>query len=309
MTTLMNIEHPLSNDQGIARNIVAQKQFADIANEFLKRKINFMPLKGIALLDTLYTDIRERFLSDIDLLVMPKDLPRIHSIMTELGYATVESTPLCWVPNGWTGLSIDLHDGIWYMTADEQKNLWSSSPIVPIARCPCRVFPKEEMIIYAIAHAFIHHGHEKGMWEDDVARMFNVWENKLDVAVLIEQCRQYGLITPFIRAFEIIKSNIPEQTERAIAWEIKRDTNVFEIKILKRLLATEHHLKGHMLRFVFQRNIYHKLTFILRSLFPDVYFMKRRYDLNSTGQVIVAYACRPFWYMLYAIKVVKRMLF
>jgi len=72
----------------IARNIFLNKQFFDILEAFLKLGIPVIPLKGIALIQNVYTDIAERYVGDIDLLVKPGDVFKSAEILRGLGYSS-----------------------------------------------------------------------------------------------------------------------------------------------------------------------------------------------------------------------------
>ncbi|MFH1379562.1 MAG: nucleotidyltransferase family protein [bacterium] len=288
------------------RNILAQKQFHDITDKFMRSKLPFIPIKGIVLLDLLYTNIGERYLSDIDILVKAGDLQKIHSLMHELGYIPSKDSPSEWIPAG-DGLPIDMHADIWYASSSELQRLWQMSPIRMIAGLPCQVMPKEEMIIHAVAHAFIHHGNREGDWEKDVVSMLSRWQESLDLKKLIFSAGAYNLITPFRAAFHQMQPKLPPAVGDAIAVLLKGKEKIFESWFLHKSLSLKHNLKGHILRFVFQRNVLFKMGFLLKMVFPSPYFIRRRYNRFSTIGVIGAYIMRPFTCMVYGFRVVKKM--
>ena len=57
------------------------KSAYDSLQEELPKDIVFTPLKGISFLDRLYPDKGTRFLSDIDILVHPKDLSEFQNVL------------------------------------------------------------------------------------------------------------------------------------------------------------------------------------------------------------------------------------
>lgn len=68
------------------KNKVLLKEYQNIAVQFEKAGIDFAPLKGIALLKDVYTDIGARELSDIDILANKLDASKIHEILTESNF-------------------------------------------------------------------------------------------------------------------------------------------------------------------------------------------------------------------------------
>ncbi|MEZ4599669.1 MAG: nucleotidyltransferase family protein [Syntrophotaleaceae bacterium] len=67
--------------------LCAQALFEKIAHRCRKRGFSILPVKGISLSLTLYaSDPGRRQLSDIDLLVLPEDLPSLATVLEELGY-------------------------------------------------------------------------------------------------------------------------------------------------------------------------------------------------------------------------------
>ncbi|MFH1849545.1 MAG: nucleotidyltransferase family protein [archaeon] len=61
-----------------------------IAKEFKKHKVDLMALKGLALLESLYSDIGLRRISDIDIMVREKELNKAHELLVDLGYRLSE---------------------------------------------------------------------------------------------------------------------------------------------------------------------------------------------------------------------------
>ena len=71
----------------IARNMVLMEEFLKLKTKFEKTGIEFLPLKGIDFINTIYPDINFRSMTDIDILVPKQKLKKCEQIViNNLGY-------------------------------------------------------------------------------------------------------------------------------------------------------------------------------------------------------------------------------
>lgn len=75
----------------LTKQIHLEKEFKKLASLFIKEKIEFVPLKGFALIGNLYKDPVVRNVVDIDILVKPKDLHKICKILKKNDYKNTHS--------------------------------------------------------------------------------------------------------------------------------------------------------------------------------------------------------------------------
>jgi hypothetical protein len=73
----------------IARNMVLMNEFLKLKIEFESRGIEFLPLKGIDFMNTLYPDINFRPMADIDILIAKQKLNDCEAILKALGYRKI----------------------------------------------------------------------------------------------------------------------------------------------------------------------------------------------------------------------------
>ena len=62
------------------------QEFLRISMAFEQADINLVPIKGLALLGDIYTQMPIRLMTDIDLLVKEVDLPKAEALFCDLGY-------------------------------------------------------------------------------------------------------------------------------------------------------------------------------------------------------------------------------
>jgi len=73
----------------IARNMVLMEEFSNLKMELLTRGIQFLPLKGVDFLYTIYPDFNLRSMADIDILVPEDKVNDCEGILKSLGYKKI----------------------------------------------------------------------------------------------------------------------------------------------------------------------------------------------------------------------------
>jgi hypothetical protein len=74
-----------------ASNLAKLNQTSKVLQAFQKANILAIPLKGIALIESLYPNPAVRPMTDVDLLIKPEDLNRVKGILEGFGYQWVSS--------------------------------------------------------------------------------------------------------------------------------------------------------------------------------------------------------------------------
>lgn len=70
----------------VKRNILLKEEFSRIKKALLENNIHLLPLKGMNLIEALYSDIGSRYMADIDILIKKEDLPKTIALIEKLGY-------------------------------------------------------------------------------------------------------------------------------------------------------------------------------------------------------------------------------
>jgi hypothetical protein len=74
----------------LGRTFFLKKTLSEVLKVFNNQDVKIMLLKGgTHLVETLYPDINTRIMSDIDIMVLPEDIPRIKRIFLGLGYTCI----------------------------------------------------------------------------------------------------------------------------------------------------------------------------------------------------------------------------
>jgi hypothetical protein len=75
---------------------VAVERLRQVVSAFAAERICVLPVKGIVSASTLYPDVAERPMSDVDLRLRPEDFPRAVSLARELDWPIETHTPRLW---------------------------------------------------------------------------------------------------------------------------------------------------------------------------------------------------------------------
>jgi len=275
-------------DQQLARVILAQKQLRDINVLFAAHAISFIPIKGVTLIDELYADPAERFCEDIDLLVRPHDLIRIHTVLETAGYLPRPDDPLGWMPCS-VGLPIDLHTGIWYMGKAALTRLWQNTRLAVLAGTHCRLMPREDALVLCLMHGLIHHADPVGPWQRELCAMLDRWQTLLNPTHLRRAIADAGAAVPVRTACGLLPAPYGDR----LATLTRMNPATSSRGLVPLLLAHRHPLTGHVLRALVQQNTAARLVYAWTAAFPPPYVLKRRYGIRTLPGLLAGYTVRP----------------
>jgi hypothetical protein len=178
-------------EQNTRWNLALSAELCRLAKLFSEHEIAFVPLKGPALSQQLYGDLAMRCSGDLDWLVHPRDVLRVHNVLAAKGYRVTSS--LHWpcdsaLLRGREAelslvdehlLSIDLHWQIlpsYFASAFDYEEVWQS--LVSIDFCGRKVLLlcPEHLIHLLCAHG-AKHGFERLGWICDVASCLVAFPN------------------------------------------------------------------------------------------------------------------------------------
>ena len=146
----------LSSDQlrSAGRNAVLLKEAEAIASALEAESIPALFLKGIALLETIYTGLMARTMADIDLLLRADDLEEASAVLRGCGYVPCSNAMVLTKSVGRIRVDVDLHADLWFFRSDK---LWRRSRYTGHfvrVRIPC----PEDVVLHCILHSVIQDG-------------------------------------------------------------------------------------------------------------------------------------------------------
>ena len=258
----------------LARNLLILNQLENISSELLKRSLHVCVLKGAALMLAFPDYAKERLMEDIDMLVRPSELSEVRKLFLSMNYTPVNGDP-CAMKNPSAIAPVDIIDNIWYLDADENKQLFDEAKAFRLAK-PFSAFfhlKLEDFYIHVLAHGALHHAEDNIVWKKDLSLIWEKWGKTIRFAEIEAKLKQYG----FQRAVDTYMS-----------------PDLAEDSFYRRLLNSENNpYKGHIARFIFLPSK-KKVRYLYSSLFPAKDFLKNRYNLKNGTEVFYYRLLRPF---------------
>lgn len=266
-----------------AREIMLLGALAEARAAAAGAGIELAPLKGAALLELGIYRPGERGMSDVDLLLRPKDLEPFERLLSGLGYSPMPNSADAWVKAS-SGeappVILDLHTGLWHIKNTEEFFRWGLEP------GPSGLsLSLPDLFLHAAAHPLLHHGELTPRALEDCARIAAAapGEGGKFWALAARKAEVYGLrpaVWPVIK-----RLGLEERTARPFAPRglEKVKAAFFEKAARKRSAALEYLLP-----------VLHRPAMAAGYLVPDKRFMLRRYGSASP----LSYAFRPLRLLL-----------
>ncbi len=268
----------------LSRNIIIYDELRRVLAALRATETPVLVLAGAALATTVYPNLADRPMSDIDFLVHPADLPMLDKILKPLGYQPetqrreeghyAKETP------GLT-MHLDLHTALPYLTETELTDVWSRAVRTELAGERALVMAPIDAVIYAVADGAFGHGRIKTTTLADVKYLIQAapsfpwpW-----LVHLVKQYQLTGLFYPALRrANQEVGAGIPE----AVLCSLKPSRRSGLAPTLYRLIAGGG-LNGNddvapILRFLTRPG---RPGLLAGSFFPAPDFMSRRYDITN----------------------------
>ena len=192
------------------RNLHMMHVLERIAAAFNDAGIPLLVMKGAALNLTLYTQLNERPMEDLDLLVRPENISKASSLLQQLGalrgesfvrddffprfYYEVEYSIDAIYP-----VKIDLHvrplRPLRYSRFVPADALWANARPVRMGNATILVPSVEDMVIHLAAHAAIH-GCRRRMWLQDIQLWIAVHRTEINWSRLLATVEGWRLAPP-----------------------------------------------------------------------------------------------------------------
>lgn len=170
-----------------------------------------IPLKGAWLAETVYPDLAQRPMSDMDLLIRPEQLEAAQAAMTRLGYAVKDEDQ----PGGWSKGRLYLHPQ-WRCAVELQWTLWHPSHELTPELDPACLWNAAEtgllsgvevpLLPPAVHLVYLTYHHQAHLWRLPARALLDIvllgrrFATKLSVAELEAEARAWDLAfrAPFV---------------------------------------------------------------------------------------------------------------
>ncbi len=252
-----------------------------VGQAFHRQGIEFIVLKGADLLSRLYGMRGTRPLSDVDLLVHQQDLPAIHRLLTESGFAQqIDGNPAYY--SSQSTLSLDLVSELWYLDEEGLAALWARARTRPLGQVTVKQLASDDLLLYLTAYSVVHRGYLSPSFFTDLRLLIE--KEPLHWPTLIEEASRRHLKIPLYHGLrQLALSNLTTRIPAAVIQQLAPSTLPERaLEFLFRRLVTTQPLPelGHFLLWITQPSG-RRLAWLRRTLFPSSIFLTYRYGNES----------------------------
>jgi len=251
-----------------------------IGQAFRRQGIDFILLKGADLLSRLYGMRGTRPLSDVDLLVHEPDLPAIHQLLIEHGFAQqIDGNPAyC---SSQSTLTLDLVSELWYLNDEGLRGLWARARTRLLGQLTVKQLASDDLLLYLTAYAVVHRGHLSPSFFTDLRLLIE--KEPLQWPAIVEEAGRRHLKIPLYHGLRQLtlsnSTNIPSTVIQQLAPSTGEERTLEFL--IQRLVTTQPLPElGHFLLWITQPPGY-KLAWLRRTLFPPSLFLTYRYGNES----------------------------
>jgi hypothetical protein len=230
------------------KSLLLSRELIRIVAHLAAHRLDAMPYKGLALAEVLYGDVALRQSGDIDLLVRPRDVPRIRDAVRELGYTPhfTLSAPQerAYLKSGYEyafdgAAGPNLLELQWallphfYAVDFSMEELFQRAATLTVAGHPMRTPSREDLFLLLSVHA-AKHVWGRLVWLCDIAQLMSA--PNLNWNWIGSQAKDMGIVrivrVTMLAAEGLLRAEIPAEAEQslpadpeagALAEEIHRD--------------------------------------------------------------------------------------
>jgi hypothetical protein len=190
-----------------ARNMKLYQQLEGVVRKFARENIQVILLKGAHLAMFVYDNMALRPMVDIDLLLKPLDLEKVHKILIMDGYSTatekisldpeIKHLPPYWKRGGISGFLLEVHVNITSPPIMEQSDmnaLWARVEKASIGEAEVFILSPEDLFLHLCLHSCIQHNFENGLIACiDAANIIKYYGERIKWQQLWEQAQWLGI--------------------------------------------------------------------------------------------------------------------
>ena len=245
--------------------------------------IEIVALKGAALLELGIYQLGERGMTDVDVMVRPRDLEPFEKILQKLGYQAMPNSADAWFkPSGGDAppAILDLHTGLWHIKGTDELFKWGLEP-----GPEGLTLNLADLFLHAAAHPLLHHCELTPKNLEDCARiaLHAPGDGEKFWATVVRKAGSYNMravVWPIITRLDAGPLAIPAEALSGLA---PRGLEKIKAAFFEKAAKKHSTLLEYLLP-AFQRP-----ALVVQYVVPEKRFMLRRYGAAS----LALYALRP----------------
>ncbi len=290
------------------RNTLILHNTQELLSNLRDAEIAVAALKGIYLLETVYTDIGTRAMNDIDILIKKKDLAECINILEGLGYkpstyfslddANIDTKHVPPMQRE-SGAMVEVH---WTLLEEDEPftidadALWERTLPATIANIDALSLGIEDLILHLCLHLTYQHYLNLGLRGLlDIAMVIHKFQSQIDWKKMVEIAKVWGAekVTALTLKLvetqlnvpipaEVINSLLPEGIPPSLLGQARS-------QLLERV-RFEDRLTPDLVKMNASKNIFSKIKIALQRVFISRLALARIYNVSPTSSKIVG-AC------------------
>lgn len=300
--------------QTAARNVFLNEQFLKISKLFSDANIPLIPLKGIALIQNIYTDWGFRYLGDIDILVKAEDVLKSAEILSALGYThrkvyfdrqfpySIYLNSLVFCQSSKINYSLHLHWHLlnttlpFFMYQLNMDDIWADARIERTKDGDLVMMAAHQLLVYLSLHAF-HHSFESPVLLQDIKKAVEFYKAELDWPGALDCAKRWNARMPFYLALyltsRIYGADIPEDIINSVKPDkISKNGQRAIALILKNGKGWQN--VAYPLFLDMTQSLWDRAKFVFLSFFPAPKHLARFYGLKQNIFLPFLYYLRRF---------------
>ncbi len=295
----------------LGRNTIVFNELKVLLKIFEKANIDFVLLKGTALLASVYPSLAYRFMSDIDILVRDSDLSKAKDCMLSHSYTQNISPynqqkkkshhlPPFWNPA--KNIRIEMHWTIRISDSDFNINMaevWTRIKKIKIGKSETYIFSPEDMILHLCFHLFFSNVNEmifRTLY--DIVAIVQYYGDSIDWKLITDCSVKYGLETVVYAVLFLLKTQLSINIPADVLSQLLAKTSSSQINRMK-VFHKQTALENVGRSISDTRGSKSKMSLIVSLVFPTFGFVAHKYSLPANSKIVyLYYIIRPF-HLLY----------
>jgi Uncharacterised nucleotidyltransferase len=275
----------------LARNIVLMDSLDILERACQKKNIDFIVLKGGALLLSKVFNLGAREMTDIDILLKGGDEKSFKEILKSNNFKEMPNSSDAYfkmLGANSPPIIIDIHLKLFHIK--DIKTIWASKLISPLEENPnLLILSDEDIFLHLIAHNLLHHGTFPAKAKKDLVE-FLMWiktNKNLDsfLRIMAEKSREYDLnFIVYYPLKEVFKLRPDLLSEKVLLLFAPMGIEKIKAIFFKRATVKYSRFLEYFLPALYRP------TIIMEYIFPPKEFMQRRYGKDSLANRFL----RPF---------------
>lgn len=253
-----------------------QKEILDkVIRDLSEQEIQIIVLKGMALLDDIYSDIGEREVSDIDILIAEENLPQVESLLVRKYGFTVLSCSR-WKENDYKLNLSKIISGV-EIVFEIHTKLFTQDPLIWKYNLEKNSLAVEDNFVYLMLHLSHQHTFLKPRWILDLALFWNKYQKSWDYPRIEYLVREFNLENSFSSTMDVLLRFFPIQN-KTMAYNLRDKYRGRLFTLRSKLLSKEflgaprsHPFRYFLLKHLLKKNIKESLIYDLGWLKDKVW--------------------------------------